>query len=246
MTDRYIRHSILPEIGELGQQQLLKSKVGVLGAGGLGSPVLQYLAAVGIGNILVIDNDVVEEVNLNRQIIHSTDKIGVPKAQSAAEAMKKINPTIIINYKVIRLDEINGEELFKGCDVLVDCCDNHQSRYALSDVGVKLNIPVVTGSVVRWEGHVTVLNYKGGPCYRCLYPRMPATSLNATAKSVGVVGMICGIIGSIQAMETIKILLGSDDVLSGKMFMYNGMTLMHKVMLTKPKKKDCISCSENI
>ncbi|EKE40831.1 hypothetical protein ENUP19_0057G0072 [Entamoeba nuttalli] len=242
MCEQYVRHCILPEIGEVGQKKLLGSTVGILGAGGLGSPVIQYLAAFGIGKLVIVDNDIVEEVNLNRQIIHNHQRIGKYKAESAAESVKLLNPSIVVEPHIIRLDEQNGVEIFKGCNILVDCSDNHQARYAISAVGVKLGIPIVTGSVVRWEGHVTVLNYQNGPCYKCLYPVMPSTTLNATAKTVGVVGTICGVIGSIEAMETVKVLLGKGEILSNKMLMFNGMTMMHKVIATKHKNINCPVC----
>ncbi|ELP87351.1 molybdopterin biosynthesis moeb protein, putative [Entamoeba invadens IP1] len=244
-SDQYVRHNILPEIGIAGQEKLLKSKVGILGAGGLGSPVIQYLTSFGVGHILIVDNDIVESVNLNRQVIHNSERIGMLKSESAQKSAHLLNPNIEILQKSVRVDETNGVEIFQGCDVLVDCCDNHQTRYLISSVGVKLGIPVVTGSVVRWEGHVTVLNYKGGPCYKCLYPTMPAASLNATAKTAGVVGTICGVIGSIEAMEVVKIILDKGEVLSGKMFMFNGLTLMHKIVTTKKRSLECTCCGSS-
>lgn len=208
MSDQYIRHSILPEIGVEGQNKLKNSVVGIVGAGGLGSPVIQYLSSMGVGKLIIVDDDVVEEVNLNRQVIHSHKTIGMKKAESAAKFVSELNPNIVVVPVVKRIDVESGVNILKDCNVLVDCCDNHETRYAISNIGVILGIPIVTGSVVRWEGHVTVLNYHGGPCYKCLYPVKPASVLSATAKTAGVVGMICGIIGSIEAMETIKILLG--------------------------------------
>ena len=242
-VEQYVRHSILPEIGEEGQKKLLSSVVGVIGAGGLGSPVIQYLSSFGIGKIIIIDDDVVEAANLNRQVIHNTKTVGVPKAESAKQAAEALNPNITIVSHVLRLTESNGKELLKECNVLMDCCDNHKTRYVISQLGVELGIPIVTGSVVRWEGHVTVLNYKNGPCYKCLYPEMPSEKLNATAKTVGVVGPICGIIGSVQVMETVKIILEKGEVLSGKMFMYNGLTLMSKIIRSKLRNKECTVCS---
>ena len=242
-NEQYIRHSILPEIGEEGQTKLSKSCVGVIGAGGLGSPVIQYLTSFGIGKIIIIDDDEVEKTNLNRQVIHNTTTIGIPKAESAKKAAELLNPTITIISHVIRLDETNGKELLKECNLLMDCCDNHTTRYVISKLGVELGIPIVTGSVVRWEGHVTVLNYKGGPCYKCLYPEMPSQTLNATAKSVGVVGPICGVIGSVQTLEAVKILLDKGEILNGKMFMYNGLTLMSKIIRSKQRNTSCEVCS---
>lgn len=213
MTERYVRHCILPEIGEEGQKKLLQSKVGILGAGGLGSPVIMYLASIGIGHLHIVDNDIVEEVNLNRQVIHTTERVGKFKAESAAQSVKLLNPTIEVTFSTERVSLENGAEIFKGCNVIVDCCDNHDTRYISSEIGVRLGIPVVTGSCVRWEGQVTVLNYKNGPCYRCLYPTKPSTILNATAKSIGVVGTICGVIGSVMAMECVKVLLDCGGLL---------------------------------
>lgn len=178
--ERYSRHLILPEVGEEGQLKLLDSKVLAIGAGGLGSPALLYLAAAGVGTIGIVDSDVVEESNLQRQVIHSTDEIGRPKAESARETIEKLNPDVDVVLHPFRLDESNAEELIARYDVVVDGCDNFETRYAVNDAAVALRKPVVHGAIFRFEGMVSTFVPYEGPCYRCLYPEAPPPELAPT------------------------------------------------------------------
>ena len=205
---RYERQLILPEIGEAGQARLAASAVGIVGVGGLGSPVAQYLAAAGVGRLVLVDDDVVEEVNLNRQVIHRMATVGAPKTESAAAALRALNPAVAVETRTGRLTAATGPAMLRGVDLIVDCCDSHATRYDISATAVALGVPVVHGSVIRWEGVVTVLHHRGGPCYRCLFPVPPDPALFATAKTDCVVGPICGVVGSLQAMEAVKVLLG--------------------------------------
>ena len=178
--DRYSRHLILPEVGEAGQKKLLDSKVLVIGAGGLGSPALLYLAAAGVGTIGIVDSDVVEESNLQRQIVHNTDRIGVLKAESAKEAMTKLNPDVDVVVHAFRIDNSNAHELISQYDVVVDGCDNFDTRYVVNDAAVDLRVPVVHGSIFRFEGMASTFVPYEGPCYRCLYPEAPPPELAPT------------------------------------------------------------------
>lgn len=178
--DRYSRHLVLPEVGEEGQLKMLGAKVLCIGAGGLGSPALLYLAAAGVGTIGVVDSDTVEENNLQRQVIHNTDRIGMLKAESAKEAMTKLNPDVTVNMHAFRLDESNAREVISQYDVVVDGCDNFETRYVVNDACVALNKPVVHGSIFRFEGMVSTFRTEEGPCYRCLYPEAPPPELAPT------------------------------------------------------------------
>jgi molybdopterin/thiamine biosynthesis adenylyltransferase len=178
--DRYSRHLLLPEVGEKGQAKLLESKVLAIGAGGLGSPALLYLAAAGIGTIGIVDSDVVESSNLQRQVIHSTETIGVLKAESAKQTINKLNPDIDVVVHGFRIDETNAEELLSQYDVIVDGCDNFDTRYVVNDTAVKLRKPVVHGSIFRFEGMASTFVPFEGPCYRCLYPEAPPPELAPT------------------------------------------------------------------
>ena len=178
--DRYSRHLILPEVGEAGQVKLLDSKVLCIGAGGLGSPALLYLAAAGVGTIGIVDSDVVEENNLQRQVIHDTEKIGVLKAESAKQTIQKLNPDVKVDVHPVRIDASNSEELMSGYDVIVDGCDNFDTRYVINDMAVALRKPVVHGSIFRFEGMVSTFIPYEGPCYRCLYPEAPPPELAPT------------------------------------------------------------------
>ena len=178
--DRYSRHLILPEVGEAGQKKLLDSKVLVIGAGGLGSPALLYLAAAGVGTIGIVDSDVVEESNLQRQVVHNTDRIGVLKAESAKEAMTKLNPDVDVVVHAFRIDNSNAHELISQYDVVVDGCDNFDTRYVVNDAAVDLRVPVVHGSIFRFEGMASTFVPYEGPCYRCLYPEAPPPELAPT------------------------------------------------------------------
>jgi sulfur-carrier protein adenylyltransferase/sulfurtransferase len=220
---RYSRHLLVPEVGEQGQFKLLDSKVLLLGAGGLGSPAAYYLAAAGVGTIGIIDDDVVEESNLQRQIIHNTKRIGQYKAESARETIEALNPDVKVITYIERLDETNVARIIADYDVIVDGTDNFPTRYLLNDAAIMANKPVVHGSVFRFEGQLTVFKPNEGPCYRCLYPEPPPPALAPSCAEAGVLGVLPGIIGLLQATETIKVLLGIGDPLVGRLMTYDAL-----------------------
>ena len=214
--NRYHRHLLLPEVGEEGQQKLLGAKVLLLGAGGLGSPAALYLAAAGVGTIGIVDMDVVDDSNLQRQILHNVDRVGDRKVDSAKKTLTLLNPDVNVITFDVRLDASNMEEIISGFDVVVDGADNFPVRYMLNDASVKLGIPVVHGSIFRFEGHVTVFDPRNGPTYRDLLPEPPPPELAPSCAEAGVLGVLPGIVGSIQALEAIKLILGLGDSLVGR------------------------------
>ena len=220
---RYSRHFILPEVGEAGQHKLLDTKVLMIGAGGLGSPAGLYLAAAGIGTIGIVDDDVVDESNLQRQVLHTTDRVGTPKVESARIAIHAINPDVQVVEYPTRLDKDNVFEIFGGYDIIVDGTDNFATRYLINDASVLLEIPVVHGSIFRFEGQTTIFAPPDGPCYRCLFPDPPPPDLAPNCAEAGVLGVLPGIIGVIQATETIKLALGIGRSLVGRLLMYDAM-----------------------
>ena len=222
---RYARHLTLPQIGEVGQSKLKQSKVFCVGAGGLGSPVLLYLAAAGIGNLTLIDDDNIERSNLQRQILHSDENVGESKADSAMRRILELNPSINVQKHDFRLTSDNALELIEGHDVLVDGTDNIPTRYLINDCCEILNIPWVYGSIYRFEGQISVFNLNGGPTYRDLFPEPPPPESVPSCEDGGVLGVLPGVIGSIQATETIKIILDIGEVLSGKLLIYDAMSM---------------------
>jgi sulfur-carrier protein adenylyltransferase/sulfurtransferase len=214
--NRYKRHILLPEVGIEGQKQLLDSKVLLLGAGGLGSPAALYLAAAGVGTIGIVDMDEVDASNLQRQILHNIDRIGDRKVDSAKKSLTMLNPDVNVVTYDTRLSAANIMDIIAGYDVVVDGADNFPSRYLLNDASVKLGIPVVHGSIFRFEGMVSVFDPKNGPTYRDMVPEPPPAELAPSCAEAGVLGVLPGIIGSIQALETIKLLLGLGDPLVGR------------------------------
>jgi len=214
--NRYQRHLLLPEVGVEGQAKLLESKVLMLGAGGLGSPAALYLAAAGVGTIGIVDMDDVDESNLQRQILHNLDRIGMRKVESARQTIAKLNPDVKVNTYDTRLDASNIMDIIAGYDVIVDGADNFPSRYLLNDASVKLGIPVVHGSIFRFEGMVSVFHPLRGPTYRDMVPEPPPAELAPSCAEAGVLGVLPGIVGSIQALETLKILLDLGDSLIGR------------------------------
>ena len=214
--NRYQRHLLLPEVGVEGQAKLLESKVLMLGAGGLGSPAALYLAAAGVGTIGIVDMDDVDESNLQRQILHNLDRIGMRKVESARQTIAKLNPDVKVNMYDTRLDASNIMDIIAGYDVIVDGADNFPSRYLLNDASVKLGIPVVHGSIFRFEGMVSVFHPLRGPTYRDMVPEPPPAELAPSCAEAGVLGVLPGIVGSIQALETLKILLDLGDSLIGR------------------------------
>jgi molybdopterin/thiamine biosynthesis adenylyltransferase/rhodanese-related sulfurtransferase len=221
--NRYQRHLLLPEVGQAGQQRLLDSKVLLLGAGGLGSPAALYLAAAGVGTIGIVDMDVVDESNLQRQILHNLDRVGERKVDSAKKALTAINPDVDVVAHDVRLGADNVLDILGGYDVVVDGTDNFPTRYLVNDASLKVRVPVVHGSIFRFEGQATVFAPYDGPCYRCLVPEPPPAELAPSCAEAGVLGVLPGIIGSIQAMEAIKLLLDLGDSLSGRLLTYDAM-----------------------
>ncbi len=221
--NHYQRHLLLPEVGEEGQLKLLASRVLLLGAGGLGSPSALYLTAAGVGTIGIIDMDVVDQSNLQRQILHNMDRIGDRKVDSAKKTLTLLNPDVNVVAHDTRLDASNVVELLSQYDLVVDGADNFPSRYLLNDASLKTGTPVVHGSIFRFEGQATVFKPHDGPCYRCFIPEPPPAELAPSCSEAGVLGVLPGIIGSIQAMEAIKLLLDLGDSLSGRLLAYDAM-----------------------
>lgn len=218
---RYNRHIILSEVGPQGQQKIATAKVLVVGAGGLGCPVLQYLAAAGVGTIGIIDHDIVEESNLQRQVLFGTSSIGSNKALAAKKRLEDLNPTIEINAFFEMLTPKNALSLFENYDIIVDGTDNFETRYLINDAAIITNKPVVYGAIYKFEGQVSVFNFDNGPSYRCLFPNPPQQGAVPNCSEIGVIGVLPGIIGTMQANEVLKIILGFDNVLSGKLLCYD-------------------------
>ena len=221
--NRYRRHLLLPEVGETGQQELLQAKVLLLGAGGLGSPAALYLAAAGVGTLGIIDMDVVDASNLQRQILHNMDRIGDRKVDSAKKTLTLLNPDVNVVTHDVRLGADNVMAILAGYDIVVDGTDNFPTRFLVNDASVKLGIPVVHGSIFRFEGMVTVFDPKTGPTYRDMVPEPPPAELAPSCAEAGVLGVLPGIIGSIQAIETIKLILGLGDPLVGRLLAYDSL-----------------------
>ena len=223
--NRYQRHLLVPEVGEEGQIKLLDAKVLLLGAGGLGSPAALYLAAAGVGTIGVIDMDVVDESNLQRQILHNVDRVGDRKVDSAKKTLTALNPDVNVVTYDTRLGADNIMEILEGYDVVVDGADNFPSRYLLNDASVKLGIPVVHGSIFRFEGQVTVFDPRNGPTYRDMLPEPPPPEMAPSCAEAGVLGVLPGIVGSVQALEALKLLLGVGDSLRGRLVAFDALEM---------------------
>jgi len=221
---RYSRHLLIPEVGEDGQQRLLDGRVLLVGAGGLGSPAALYLAAAGVGTLGIIDEDVVDESNLQRQIIHATDRLGEPKVLSAKRTIEALNPDVRVRPYEERLTSDNVDRILgEGWDVIVDGADNFPTRYLVNDASVWHGIPVVHGSIFRFEGQVTVFAPGAGPCYRCLFPQPPPPELAPSCAEGGVLGVLPGIIGSLQANEALKLILDRGDTLAGRLLLFDAL-----------------------
>jgi len=242
--NRYSRHLLVNEVGEEGQLKLLDSKVLLLGAGGLGSPSALYLAAAGVGTIGIIDMDVVDESNLQRQILHNMDRIGDRKVDSAKKTLTLLNPDVNVVTYDTRMGADNILDIIDGYDVIVDGADNFPSRYLLNDASLLKRIPVVHGSIFRFEGQATVFHPYVGPCYRCMIPEPPPAELAPSCAEAGVLGVLPGIIGSIQAMEAIKLILGVGDTLAGRLLAYDALEESFRTfkVLRDP---DCPACGPN-
>lgn len=225
--ERYGRHIMIPEVGEAGQAKLLESRVLLVGAGGLGSPAAFYLVAAGVGTLAIVDDDVVDRSNLQRQILHTDDRVGSPKVESAKATLLALNPSIDVIGIRERLTSANIEDIFRGYNVVVDGADNFPTRYLVNDACVKLGIPNVHGSVFRFEGQVTVFwpsrSKDPGPCYRCLYSAPPPPEMAPSCAEAGVLGILPGVIGLLQAVETVKVLLDAGDLLVGRLLQYDAL-----------------------
>ena len=221
--DRYSRHLLLNEVGLEGQLKLLNARVLLLGAGGLGSPTALYLAAAGVGTIGIVDNDVVDRSNLQRQVIHTEDRIGTPKVESAAAAIANLNPDVEVVQHPVRIDASNIMEIISNYDIVVDGVDNFPTRYLLNDATVRLGIPVVSASILGFEGQLSVFAPYQGPCYRCLFPVPPPPELAPSCGANGVLGVLPGTMGLLQATEVVKLILGEGDPLVGRLLLYDAL-----------------------
>jgi sulfur-carrier protein adenylyltransferase/sulfurtransferase len=241
---RYHRHILLPEVGEAGQQKLLESKVLLLGAGGLGSPAALYLAAAGVGTLGIVDMDVVDASNLQRQILHNVDRIGERKVDSAKKTLTQLNPDVDVVTYDVRLGADNVLDIVDGYDVIVDGADNFPVRYLLNDASLVKRIPVVHGSIFRFEGQVTVFDPYNGPCYRCLLPEPPPPELAPSCAEAGVLGVLPGIVGSIQALEAIKLILDLGDPLRGRLLAYDALEQSFRTFKVR-RDPLCPACGED-
>jgi molybdopterin/thiamine biosynthesis adenylyltransferase/rhodanese-related sulfurtransferase len=240
--NRYQRHLLLPEVDVAGQTRLLESKVLLLGAGGLGSPAAMYLAAAGVGTLGIIDMDVVDDSNLQRQILHNLDRVGERKVDSAKKTLTALNPDVNVVTHDVRLGADNVLDIFAGYDVIVDGTDNFPTRYLVNDASLKLDIPVVHGSIFRFEGQASVYLPHEGPCYRCQVPEPPPAELAPSCAEAGVLGVLPGIIGSIQAMEAIKLLLGIGEPLVGRLLAYDALEESFRTFKVN-RDPECAACS---
>jgi molybdopterin/thiamine biosynthesis adenylyltransferase/rhodanese-related sulfurtransferase len=241
---RYSRHLIIPDVGMTGQKRLKNAKVLCVGAGGLGSPALLYLAAAGVGTLGVIDFDVVDESNLQRQIIHGQSDIGRSKALSARDSIKEVNPYITVVVHEEALDTDNVMEIFAGYDLIVDGTDNFATRYLVNDACVLLGMPYVWGSIYRFDGQASVFWAEHGPCYRCLYPEPPPPGMVPSCAEGGVLGVLCASIGSIQVTEAIKLITGIGESLAGRLMIYDALEMSYRSLNIR-KDPDCAICGDN-
>ncbi len=240
--NRYARHIVLREVGGLGQKKLKDAKVLVVGAGGLGAPVLQYLAAAGVGTIGVVDDDVVDNSNLQRQIIHKDQSIGMPKVHSAAQEMKAQNPFVTVLPYERRLDADSAKALIAEYDLVLDGTDNFDTRYLVNAACVALEKPLVSGALTQWEGQVSLFDpAHDAPCYQCIFPEAPAPELAPNCSEAGVIGPLPGVVGSIMALEAIKAITGAGDTLRGEMLIYDGLYGETRKISLK-RRADCACC----
>jgi molybdopterin/thiamine biosynthesis adenylyltransferase/rhodanese-related sulfurtransferase len=242
---RYSRHTMLPEVGEAGQIRLLKARVLCLGAGGLGAPSSVYLAAAGVGTIGMVDADVVDVSNLQRQIIHATDRVGMLKVESAQKTLQGLNPDVRVVPHPYRMTSENVLETIKDYDVIVDGADNFPTRYLLNDAALKLGKPVVHASIYRFEGQMTAFVPGEGPCYRCLYPQPPPPDMAPSCQEAGVLGVLPGIIGVLQANEAIKILLGIGQSLAGRLLVFDALKTKFRELKLR-RDPQCPTCGDGV
>jgi adenylyltransferase/sulfurtransferase len=241
---RYSRHFLLPEIGEEGQAKLLGAKILMVGAGGLGSPAAYYLAAAGVGTLGIIDNDVVDISNLQRQILHANDRVGTPKVESAKKTLEGLNPDVKVIPYQSKLTSENIMEILKDYDFVVDGCDNFPTRYLVNDACVLTGKPNVHGSIFQFEGQATVFYPGKGPCYRCLYPEPPPAEMAPSCAEAGVLGVLPGLIGVIEALEAIKLILDKGDSLVGRLLTFNTLTMEINTLRLRRDPK-CPMCGDN-
>jgi sulfur-carrier protein adenylyltransferase/sulfurtransferase len=242
--DRYSRHLLLPEVGVAGQQKLLDANVLLLGAGGLGSPAALYLAAAGVGTLGIVDDDTVDLSNLQRQVIHTTDRVGEPKVDSAAETIAQINPDVEVVKHQVRLDSSNVIELIEPYDIVVDGLDNFPTRYLLNDASVRLRKPVVSASILGFDGQLSVFKPYEGPCYRCLYPVPPPAELAPSCGANGVIGVLPGTMGLLQATEVVKLILGEGEPLIGRLLLYEALGATFTELKVR-RDPECPVCSRD-
>jgi sulfur-carrier protein adenylyltransferase/sulfurtransferase len=242
--ERYSRHLLLPEVGPEGQQKLLDAKVLLLGAGGLGSPAALYLAAAGVGTLGIVDNDEVDLSNLQRQVIHSTERIGVSKVDSAEQTITALNPDVKVKKYPVRLGPENIMEILPGYDIVVDGLDNFPTRYLLNDASVRLQIPVVSAAILGFEGQLSVFKPYDGPCYRCLFPVPPPAELAPSCGANGVLGVLPGTMGLLQATEVIKLILGEGETLVGRLLMYDALAATATEVRVR-RDPECPICSRH-
>jgi len=241
---RYSRHFLLPEVGEEGQAKLLQAKVLMVGAGGLGSPAAYYLAAAGVGTIGIIDNDVVDISNLQRQILHANDRVGMPKVESAKKTLEALNPDVTVIPYQAKLTSENIMEIIKDYDLVVDGCDNFPTRYLVNDACVLTGTPNVHGSIFQFEGQATVFYPGKGPCYRCLYPEPPPAEMAPSCAEAGVLGVLPGLIGVIEALEAVKLILGKGDSLVGRLLHFNTLTMEINTLKLR-RDPNCPMCGDH-
>ena len=241
---RYSRHLIIPDVAMDGQKRLKNAKVLVVGAGGLGSPALLYLAAAGVGTLGIAEFDVVDESNLQRQIIHGQSDIGRPKAESARESIQEINPYVDVVVHAERLDSTNALDIFAGYDLIVDGTDNFPTRYLVNDACVLLGKPYVWGSIYRFDGQAAVFWAEHGPCYRCLYPEPPPPGMVPSCAEGGVLGVLCASVGSIQVTEAIKLITGVGQPLVGRLMVYDALEMSYRTVRVQ-KDPECAVCGKN-
>jgi adenylyltransferase/sulfurtransferase len=241
---RYSRHLIIPDVGVAGQKRLKNAKVLVVGAGGLGSPALMYLAAAGVGTLGIVEFDTVDESNLQRQIIHGQSDIGRPKAESARDSILEINPYVTVNIHGEPLSRDNAMQIFAGYDLIVDGTDNFATRYLVNDAAVLLGKPYVWGSIYRFDGQASVFWAEYGPCYRCLYPEPPPPGMVPSCAEGGVLGVLCASIGSIQVTEAIKLLAGIGEPLLGRLMVYDALEMNYRTVKVR-KDPNCAVCGEH-
>lgn len=240
--ERYARHIVLHEIGGPGQQALIAARIAVVGAGGLGSPALLYLAAAGVGEITVIDDDRVSLSNLQRQVLHRDRDVGRPKVESAVEALGALNPSVRVAARDLRLDASNAHEVLAGHDLVLDGCDGFETRRLVNETCAALRIPLVSGAIGRWEGQVSVFRpWLGGPCYACLFPEAPSPDQVPACAEAGVLGALAGMIGSLMASEAVKLIVGAGEPLDGRLLLWDALDAETRVIRVK-KRPGCPVC----